>query len=343
MQIHRNHPFLSVAQVRKLFGQLAELKDSGNVKRLHFVWPGGEPLLAGMEFFQKVVALQREFFPGEKVYNQINSNASLLNCEWINFFKDHDFDLIVGLDGPRDVNFNRRTKTGTEAHQEIMRGVAMIQASGLPLKYISVITTQVCDRAEYLYDFALKLHPATVDYIPCFDAANIASVENASYASFMTSIFDLWYNDDSHGRPKRITTLSSIIEAIAQGETSCCTFLRNCGGRLYMNASGTVRYCCNGYFDNKFTYLGNIETMSILDQFENKGSTLRRIRERVLELQERCSPCPLFCICGGGCMTQRPAKADNPIGLTHYCRARYSIIRHVLQKLREEGTTPFFA
>lgn len=342
MQQHKARPLLTIKHLHNLFLQIAELKRYGYVSRLAFVWPGGEPLLAGIDFFRNVVSLQKKIFPHENIYNQINTNASLLSYKWVSFLNNEKFDVIIGLDGPQIFNSNRRTKMGIAAYDEIIRGIKLLKSSGTPLKYISVITEKSYKSANYLYDFALTLHPETVDYIPCFDATNIPDIANDHYAQFMISMFNLWYDDDSLGRPKRITTLSSILEAITHGDTSCCTLCRNCGGRIYMNASGTLRYCCNGYFKSEFTYLGHIDSINLINQHTNTDSQLSRIRQHVLKLQEACSACPAFCICGGGCTTQRPATSGNPVGMTHYCNARYSIIKHILHNLKERGVVPFF-
>lgn len=48
--------------------------------RLIFIWHGGEPLLAGLPFFQKAVAVQRENLrDGQTIQNTIQTNATLID------------------------------------------------------------------------------------------------------------------------------------------------------------------------------------------------------------------------------------------------------------------------
>ena len=50
-----------------------------------FCWHGGEPLLAGMGFYEKALALQREYGAGRRILNTLQTNGTLLNDEWAVF------------------------------------------------------------------------------------------------------------------------------------------------------------------------------------------------------------------------------------------------------------------
>src|SRR5208283_4931294 len=47
-----------------------------------FTWQGGEPTLLGVDFFRKVVALQKKHANGKKISNALQTNGVLLNGEW---------------------------------------------------------------------------------------------------------------------------------------------------------------------------------------------------------------------------------------------------------------------
>lgn len=52
-----------------------------------FTWQGGEPLLAGLEFFETVVALQAKHAPaGTAIGNAVQTNGTLLSDDWARFF-----------------------------------------------------------------------------------------------------------------------------------------------------------------------------------------------------------------------------------------------------------------
>ena len=56
---------------------------------VHFAWQGGEPTLLGVRFFEKVVELQRKYAQEKQVSNALQTNGTLLDDAWCEFFAEH--------------------------------------------------------------------------------------------------------------------------------------------------------------------------------------------------------------------------------------------------------------
>jgi uncharacterized protein len=68
-----------------------------------FSWHGGEPLLAGIDFFRKVVSLQKKHKPSEvKIVNGVQTNGTLIDNKWAWFFAENNFIVGISIDGPGD-------------------------------------------------------------------------------------------------------------------------------------------------------------------------------------------------------------------------------------------------
>jgi uncharacterized protein len=53
---------------------------------IQFVWHGGEPTLAGLDFYKKAVSLQRKYLPRDwTCWNNIQTNGILLDEKWCIF------------------------------------------------------------------------------------------------------------------------------------------------------------------------------------------------------------------------------------------------------------------
>ena len=72
---------------------------------IQFAWQGGEPTLLGLDFFERVVALQRKHQPaGCRVTNSIQTNGVLLDDAWGRFLKEQGFLVGISIDGPPDLH-----------------------------------------------------------------------------------------------------------------------------------------------------------------------------------------------------------------------------------------------
>jgi len=93
------------------------------VPEIHFAWQGGEPTLAGVDFFRQAVALQERYCPaGTTVVNAIQTNGTLLDERWAEFFAVHRFLVGISIDGPQALHDPlRRDARGRTTHAPTAR------------------------------------------------------------------------------------------------------------------------------------------------------------------------------------------------------------------------------
>ena len=96
---------------------------------VEFIWHGGEPLLAGLEFYREVVELQCQWKQqGKKIANFLQTNATLITSEWARFFSENDFLVGVSLDGPKELHDQvRHYSTSRGSHDEVMKGIDLLR------------------------------------------------------------------------------------------------------------------------------------------------------------------------------------------------------------------------
>lgn len=148
-----NKKIMSFSVLEKLMSSLACL---GNKKAV-IVWHGGEPLLAGIKFYKKAVELQNKFGEIVKFENLMQTNATLINKEWIDFFKENNFGIGVSLDGTRIANDNQRISPVYQStFSKIIEAVEMMKANGLRFGLIQTIIKNnlpfVSDNQLFLYE-----------------------------------------------------------------------------------------------------------------------------------------------------------------------------------------------
>ena len=96
---------------------------------ISFSWHGGEPLLAGIEFYRKVLRLQSAHKPaGKTIVNGIQTNGTLINEEWCRFFAQEGFIIGISIDGPAELhNIYRRTKDESKTWQQVKKGYQLLK------------------------------------------------------------------------------------------------------------------------------------------------------------------------------------------------------------------------
>lgn len=130
----------------------ASVNSWSTTDRFSVVWHGGEPLAAGREH---LAALMAPF--GPEIEHHVQTNATLIDDAWCDFFVEHQMRVSVSVDGPRDRNGDRVTRAGRPAYDRIVRGIAALRRRGLSFSALAVVSRPVPGFAAELYDYFLDL------------------------------------------------------------------------------------------------------------------------------------------------------------------------------------------
>ena len=98
-----------------------------------FAFQGGEPTLAGLPFFEKLVELQKQYGRnGQAVSNALQTNGILLDKNWCDLFRAYHWLLGVSLDGPEEVNDRYRyNKEGRGTWKRVMESVELLKKNSV--------------------------------------------------------------------------------------------------------------------------------------------------------------------------------------------------------------------
>ena len=103
---------------------------------VNFAWQGGEPTLLGVDFFRRVVEIEKRYANGKQIANAFQTNGVLLNDAWAEFFLEYQFLIGISIDGPRELHDAYRVdKGGQPTFDRVMRGHRNIAAPQGRLQY----------------------------------------------------------------------------------------------------------------------------------------------------------------------------------------------------------------
>jgi uncharacterized protein len=119
--------------------------------RFSVVWHGGEPMAAGRSALAALMA------PFQGVEHHIQTNATLIDDAWCEFFIEHRMHVSVSVDGPPEFNGERLDRGGAPAYQRILDGIETLRRHEIPFSALCVVTNPGPGVAARLYDYFLGL------------------------------------------------------------------------------------------------------------------------------------------------------------------------------------------
>lgn len=133
-------------------GKVAQgVAEIGNV--IELIWHGGEPLICGVNHFSQLVSPFEQLRKQGLINHGIQTNATLINERWCEFFISHKFRVGISLDGPAWANTQRVGWNNNPVFDKIMRGVNHLREADIPFSVICVVGKESFGKARELYRF----------------------------------------------------------------------------------------------------------------------------------------------------------------------------------------------
>lgn len=309
------------------------IEATGN-KNIFFSWHGGEPTLAGLDFFIRAVGFQKKYKPaGQNIINGIQTNATLLNDDWCNFLCEEGFLVGVSIDGPERFHNNFRvSKTRHGSFKKTMEGYEMLIKHGLQPELLTVVSAENVNYPEEIYRFLKSLGSEYITFLPLVKEEKTSStgvspitVPSESFGIFLSTIFDEWVSCDI-GRIK-IQIIEEAARTAFNQEHTLCIFKESCGGVPVIEQNGNF-YSCD-HFVNQEHLIGNINTLSLSEMLESPGQIDFGMAKHNT-LPQYCIDCDVVKMCNGECPKNRflLTPSGEP-GLNYLCIGYKRFFTHI--------------
>ena len=333
--------------------------ESCDLPELTVEWHGGEPLLAGMEFFRSALQLERKYSGGRPVHNTLQTNGTLLNNEWALFFHDNNFLIGLSLDGPEDIHDRfRHTVSGGGTFRSVMHGLEALHRCRVEFNTLTTISRAGEGRGAEVYRFLKSAGSRYMQFMPvyehivpvssCMTAARVAfpaekgsymapwSVSPLAFGTYLCDIFDEWVRKDVG--EYFVLTFDAALASWCGVEPGICTFCGSCGGNLTVEHNGDI-YPCDHFVYPQYR-LGNVRDMSLRTAALSPSQALFGTAKRN-SLPRKCLVCRWLRVCNGGCPKHRFDR-----GLNSLCEGYAMFYSHAapamdkMKALLSEGRAP---
>lgn len=316
---------------------------------VNFSWQGGEPTLAGLDFFRDAVALQQRYRdPGCEVRNALQTNGTLLDAGWAAFLAEHRFLVGLSLDGPaRFHDPLRRDRAGRASHARAMRALDLLRRAGAEVNSLTVVHALNWAHGREVYRFLRRAGLRHMQFIPLVErlradgefagpppgdaraALSPWTPPPEGYGSFLCAVLDDWIGADA-GRVF-VQVFEEYVAALAGLPPRLCVLSPDCSSTPIVEANGDV-YACDHYAYPGWR-LGNLLETPV-------GELLTSGRQRAFGRAKRealaaeCRRCPFLTACAGGCPKHRfVPSADGRSALSYLCPSYRRFFAHGAPRL----------
>ena len=282
--------------------QYIELQTSDSVL---FTWHGGEPTLRGLDFYRRVVRLQRQYAGGRHIDNALQTNGTLLDDDWCRFLRDEGWLVGISIDGPEHLHdAYRRDAAGAPTHAQVMRGIAKLKQFDVEWNAMATVNQATALEPEAFYHFFKEIGCRYLQFTPVVEREDGAvapySVTPEAWGTFLCTLFDEWVRNDVG------EVFVQIFDATLAGwmgvEPGVCTLARTCGHAAAIEADGSV-YACDHFVFPDYR-LGNIRETPLLSLLQSERQQAFGASKRD-GLSRRCRQCQWLFACHGECLRNR--------------------------------------
>ena len=301
-----------------------------------FTFQGGEPTLAGLDFFRALTDyVSRHPKAGAvRVRYAMQTNGLLIDEAWAQWFAENGVLVGVSLDGPKEIHDrNRVDHMGKGTFTRVMRTIELLEQHKVDYNILTVVSAANARRARQVYDFFKKQNFRYQQYIECLDplgeeqGGQDYSLTAEKYEIFLKNLFDAWYQDMKSGRYVYNRYFENLMMLLSRQGAESCALQGFCGAQWVIEADGST-YPCDFYALDEW-YLGNIHTHSFAEMEQQRAKSGFVDLSRAVP--EECRTCPVWGLCRNGCRRNRHTKD----GRNYFCSAYRNFLPYAYPRLQE--------
>ena len=298
-----------------------------------FIWHGGEPTLAGLDFFKAACELENKYLPdGWECWNNLQTNGLALDDDWCRFLSDNHFDVGLSIDGTElNHDYYRSDVEGRPTYARVKGSVLRLKEHNLRPDLLCTVTSHAAEDPIGVYSALRDLGTGWIQFIPVINrdaGGNMLpeSVTPEQYGNFLCSVFNRWiYHDLGKVNVQLFTEMLN-------GSPSVCWLQETCGAVPVAEADGAI-YSCDHFVRDSYRIGSVQEPISdiLSGEFQESFGASKKAG-----LTGECLACPYLRLCNGQCPKDRFAvNSSGESGHYYLCEGLKQFFRVALGPMEE--------
>lgn len=297
-----------------------------------FTFHGGEPLLAGYDFYEhalKEISTQLDFlYPAFA----IQTNLWKMDDKTAELFKKYEIPVGSSLDGPKRFNDLQR---GIGYYEKTIKGYKIAKSHGLRVSFISTFTNYSYKHKEEIFNFFkdnqlnMKIHPA-LPSIKSHKSDNFA-LDPEDYGKLLLYLLDEYLDSADKIELKNI---DHLCKGVFMRRGCVCTYVDCMGSTFAVGPDGSI-YPCYRFVDMPDFVIGHVSDKPTYDELMNTKAE-KLLLEYKDFVDEDCKDCKHIDYCRGGCPYNALTISDNKVNCVDPDCEAYKMIMDKIDELMNQ-------
>ncbi len=334
----RRPPLMSKKTASEAMLRIRDYSEQSQIKKIVITLHGGEPLLQKRHWYRWLIKEASDVFSNVVEYEfAMQTNALLLDDEWIDFLFGNEISFGISVDGPSYINDKFRVDhKGRGSYRSVEDAILRLSSrSNLSGKWGVLIVSNPIYRSVEIFEHFLNLGVKKFDFLlPDYNHDNPPPWPSEKLAEYYIELFDRWYNMNDpeivirffhavmngiFGRPSGIDALGPqpISELVIEtdGEIEPLDVLR-------ISRDGFNNIGCN-VFDHSIACA-------------RAKPLMQKCLQNQKVLPRRCLDCHAFSICGGGYLPHRYRSSSEFGNESVHCNSLIAIYEHIFSRMDDD-------
>ncbi len=322
-------PIMSIETIKEVVEWLKIFRQDS----VTFTFHGGEPLLAGAEFYREALPLLAEGLSSRNIAFAIQTNMWKLTPEIAEIFARYNVPIGSSLDGPQELNDLQR---GKGYYEKTMRGYEIAKDHGLTVRFITTFTSHSVKFREDIFNFyldkglTLKLHPC----LPSIKGDNPEkwALDPKEYGELLIYLLDKYL--ENMGKIE-VMNIDHLCKCVFTGRGTVCTFVDCMGDTFAVGPDGGI-YPCYRFVGMPEYVMGNVYDRPTMADLA-KSDAWKLMHEYKEFVNTACGKCAHIKYCRGGCPYNAIVPTDGEIkAVDPHCIAYKMIFDEITNRVNQE-------
>lgn len=304
---------------------------------VNFTFQGGEPLVAGMKYFEVFHKLVDKYNKKKIFVNfALQTNGTLVDKRWIEFFKKFNYLIGISIDGNKEIHDNFRIDSqGKGTFTRVIKTAKLLKKANINFNILCVVNSVTAKNGEMIYKFFRNMGFKYYQFIPCLDSLEGCQNEDFTlrakdYGIFLDETFKLWYDDIMSGKIISMRRFDNYIRILLNEAPEACDMVGHCNMNAVLEADGSM-YPCDFYVLDEYK-VGNINEKNFTELFNSDAE--QRFLISSLDVPKECKECKYYSICRGGCRRYKELD-ENGVLKNKFCESYKYFFDRNLDKMIE--------